>query len=579
MKKTHKKVKKLTPEQKKKKAVELARKRARNQFKKKIYNIFSMANFHHLNSENRQFSIGLRNVEIDDIFIYNNIIVISEDTTTNGRDNIVAHLLNKKEMADQIQSNKEQFIKFLEQSFSDEIGCLLDYAISEIVIRFVYFSMNETMLSTEDRQRFAPWSIVEPNVLSYLHQSAVGIKKSVRYEMYRFLRLNEEDLNPSSSTGNGTKDVKVSIIYPQQSTGRSDGVRLVSFMLAAETLIRNGYVLRKDNWEESINLYQRLIDIKKIRDIRSFLYNKGECFYNNIIVALPDGITFSKENGQPIPIEDIVKFENCTMHIPNKWNSICIIDGQHRVFAHYEGDNTDAMEFRIAQLRKKLHLLVTGLIFPENMGQMERIKIQSEIFAEINSKSKPIPPDVLLHIEMLRYPLSDMSLARQVLGELNKTNLFYNYFEFSPLKPAKLKVASIIKFALRYLVSITPGDEKESLYTLWEEPKKNLIDKDDEIKRKYIQFCINYLTTYFSAIHQVYSNEWKDEQSKLLTVISFNSFILTLKKDIKLHGLHDREYYLNRFEKTHFDFSKENFPYTSSQYNKFSDEIIEKCFN
>ena len=569
---------KLTPEQRKERAKLSAKNRAIKAFKKKYKAIFQMASFIMLDSENKEFKIGHRRAEIDCVFISKNIIVICEDTTTTSTKDIKDHILNKTEVAQEILANKSTLISFLQNNFIDETAYLSDYDVNELKFKFIYFSANETNLTIEDKERFKPWYIVEPDVLSYLYQCSIGIKKSVRYEVFRFLNVTDSDFEITSSTGQGSKDVKVSIIYPEKSTGRNDGVRLVSFMLSAETLIRNSYVLRKDNWEESIGLYQRLIDLKKIKDIRNFLCQKGQCFYNNIIVALPNGVKFSNEKESNIPIENITSFQNCTMHIPNEMNSICVIDGQHRIYAHYEGDENDPNEAKISSLRKRLHLLVTGLIFPNDMPQSERIKIQSDIFADINSKSKPIPPDVLLHIEMLRQPLSDISLARQVLERLNKQQLFFNMFEFSPLKPSKLKVASIIKFALRYLVTLTPAEEKESLYTVWKNDRKNDIHKDDSIKEDYINFCVKYINDYFSAIKQIYSSQWNDSNSKMLSVISFNSFILTLKKDLALHGYQNREYYYNQFRRYIFDFSADNFLYTSSQYNKFSEEIINQCF-
>lgn len=578
MKGTKRKKISLTPEQKKIKAQKTAESKLKNAFRKKYNSIFQLASFHKLCSENINFQIGNKTAEIDSIFIYKNIIVICEETTSSPQF-IKDHIIKKKETADEILKNKKQFLNFLFATFPQDVTELASYDVSELKFKFVYFSLQETNLNAEDKKRFSPWYIAEPNILSYLYHCASGIKKSVKYEIFRFLKVSDEDFEIASSTGQGTKDVKVSIIYPQKSTGRKDGVRLVSFMLSAETLIRNSYVLRKDNWEDSIGLYQRLIDINKIKDIRNFLYNKGECFYNNIIVALPDGIKFTDSNGNQIELKDIGTFQNCIMHIPNRINSICVIDGQHRIFAHYEGDADDPTESKISTLRKQLHLLVTGLIFPVEMPQSERTKIQSEIFAEINSKAKPIPPDVLLHIEMLRQPLSDISLARQVLDRLNQTQIFFNFFEFSPLKPAKLKVASIIKFALRYVVSLNPAEGKDSLFSIWEYEHKEEISIKDNIKELYIDFCVEYLKNYYSAIKQVYSEQWNDPTSKILSVISFNSFILALRKDLTNNGYQEREYYVTRYSRNIFDFSKENFLYTSSQYNKFSNEIIEKCFN
>ena len=46
-------------------------------------------------------------------------------------------------------------------------------------------------------------------------------------------------------------------------------------MMSAEDLLNTCYVLRKDNWSESIWLYQRLIEKGKIKNIRNFLASKG----------------------------------------------------------------------------------------------------------------------------------------------------------------------------------------------------------------------------------------------------------------------------------------------------------------
>ena len=568
----------LSAEQKKQRAKKQTEARMHNSFKKKYHTIFTMASFTKLTTENRNFKIGNKEAEVDCVFVHRNILVVVEETMSSSN-YIKDHIIKKCETAREIECNKKEFLSFLYDNFPQETSELKEFEPNEIKFKFLYFSFNETNLSTEDRKRFLPWVVVKPNVLSYLYKCAIGIKKSVKYEVFRFLGVADSDFEVSSSAGQGSSDVKVSIIYPQKSTGRKDGVRLVSFMISADTLIRNSYVLRKDNWEDSIGLYQRLIDLDKIKDIRRFLYQKGECFYNNIIVGLPDGIRFTDNNGNVVDLDSANTFNNYTMHIPNKMNSICVIDGQHRIFAHYEGEDSDPMEEKIARLRKQLHLLVTGLIFPIHMTQSERIRIQSEIFAEINSKSKRIPPDVLLHIEMLREPLSDISLARQVLEKLNKSQMFFNCFEFSPLKPAKLKVASIIKFALKYLVSLTPGEGKDSLYTVWNNAQKQDIFKDDHIRDLYLEYCEKFLIDYFSAIKQVYTDQWEDDSSKILSVITFNSFILALKKDLTQHGAQNRDYYLERYSKYKFNFSRTEFLFTSSQYNKFSEEIMIKCFN
>ncbi|GAB6106718.1 hypothetical protein JCM19376_06740 [Fusibacter bizertensis] len=89
------------------------------------------------------------------------------------------------------------------------------------------------------------------------------------------------------------------------------------------------------------------------------------------------------------------------------------------------------------------------------MTKMERAKKQSEIFLDINSNAKSVSPDILLNISMLKDPFSDIAVARRVVERLNKNGVFANKFELSILEESKIKIASIIKFALRYLVDIS----------------------------------------------------------------------------------------------------------------------------
>jgi DGQHR domain-containing protein len=118
--------------------------------------------------------------------------------------------------------------------------------------------------------------------------------------------------------------------------------------VSAELLLNTCYVLRKDNWEDSAWLYQRLLDTEKIKSIRRFLAKNGEAFYNNIIVALPNTVRFVDAAGDSVPIEKIGNYEPCKLELYEEWNSLCVIDGQHRIFAHYEGLPNDPLEKKIS---------------------------------------------------------------------------------------------------------------------------------------------------------------------------------------------------------------------------------------
>ena len=540
-------------------------------FRNSIKNTFIMAGFEYLNTLNKHFKVGHRTVELDFIFIYENIILICEDTATKT-DKIKDHVRKKHEGFVEINKNTAEFCQWLYDNFQGSF--IKQYSLDRYKIKFLYFPQEKLDFSDDDYKLYSLIKFVDHNALMYLSKMSKCIKRSARYEIFRFLGLNDDDIG-IVTTESSQKEIKTTIITPKSFTGIKDNVRIVSFMMSAETLIKNSYVLRKDNWEDSSLLYQRLIQDKRINSIRKFLVTNKEAFYNNIIVALPEDISFKRDN-TPINIDEINKLDVCTMLIPNCMNSICIIDGQHRIYAHYEGLETDSDESKISQLRKELHLLVTGLIFPKGMSDTQKIKIQSEIFLDINSNAKPVSQDVLLHIQMVKDPISDFGLSRSIIDLLNKESIFRNKFEMSLLDENKIKIASIIKFALRYLITLDPKDGRKNLFFHWDGDKEALKRMDDATLDKYKKFCVEKISTYFEAIRKHFNSEWHDPKSKILSVTSINGFIMSYLTLIDKYGIKDFEFYDELLNKLDFDFSKDNFPYTSSQYAKFSREIIKK---
>lgn len=252
------------------------------------------------------------------------------------------------------------------------------------------------------------------------------------------------------------------------------------------------------------------------------------------------------------------------------------------MFLHimYEGNLNDKDEKIMKDLRRALHLLVTGLVFPKDLSSMEKSRIQSEIFLDINSNAKPVSSGLLLHIKSLQNPLSDVGLARAVIDDLNSTKLFMDMFESSPLHAGKIKITSIIKFALRYIVALEPKGRK-NLYTFWtgnKEELKNVHGKNDQAYLNYVKFCSEQLVQYFNAVKESFPTDWVSDSSKILSVISLNGFLLAFSEIINIKGIQNFEYYKSHFSKLNISFSKDEFPYTSSRYRKFSQHILKEAF-
>lgn len=322
-----------------------------------------------------------------------------------------------------------------------------------------------------------------------------------------------------------------------------------------------------------------MIKKSKIKKIREFLEKKGEAFYNNIIVALPDNVTFRDGAGNYVKIDKINDLEsNCELILPKEMNSICVIDGQHRIYAHYVSGTDSRQERRIAELRQQLHLLVTGLVFDDDVKAEERAKIQSEIFDDINSNATKVPRTVLTQIKRIKNPIDDESIAQSVIESLNKEGIFRGLMQVSSLDSGKIKTASIVRFALRYLVTVKPTEGKHSLFEYWTGDKEKLLSVDDSELQNYVKYCSEILREYFGAIKKHMSTYWDDDTSKLLSVISLNGFIIALTRQLGVNGVQDFDFYDQVFSRWSFDFSSEKFPYTSSQYRKFSNEILENAF-
>lgn len=550
--------------------------RTKTAFKRKIRNVFTGAGFSYIPTNDNEMNIGLRKVEIDSLFIYENVWLLCEDTvkTTNIRD----HIRTKNEAFGEIKQNLPSFITELSELFPEQQSLFTRYEIGRIKLFGLYIPRTEPNLTDDDYKLFNNLLFVFPQTLNYFDWIVKSIKLSARNEIFRFLGLKSDQIGRVTSSSTSTQ-ITAPIIYPQEFMGLQNNIRVVSFMISAEDMLNTCYVLRKDNWEESLWLYQRLIDKDKIKNIRQFLAEKGEAFYNNIIVALPDNVAFLDGAGQYKTPSEIGSLEgNCKLILPKEINSICVIDGQHRILAHYESGIESKQEKRISELRKQLHLLVTGLVFPPEMSEGERARIQSEIFLDINSNAKPVPPNVLLQIKRISNPIADESIAQYVIERLNKEGIFYKLFQLSSLDSAPIKTASIVRFALRYLVTTSPSDGKTSLFDFWPGNKKSLLERNSTAIEEYVKYCANILRSYFGAIKKNLASDWNDDTSKLLSVISINGFIIALTRQLSVNGVCDFNFYDQKFKNWHFDFSKDGFPYTSSQYRKFSTKILEEVF-
>jgi hypothetical protein len=125
-----------------------------------------------------------------------------------------------------------------------------------------------------------------------------------------------------------------------------------------------------------------MINRKKVESIRRHLRNNERVFVNNVILTLPDDTKLRGTNGMEVDPAGINKTVPITVQLPDRGNTVGIIDGQHRIFSYYEDSGEDK---KIAAYRTRQNLLATGIMYPPGYSAGKKEQFEASLFLEINS--------------------------------------------------------------------------------------------------------------------------------------------------------------------------------------------------
>ena len=171
-KKTKKAKRPLTEEQKK----EIQKKKAEKAFKKKIRTTISGSGFEYFSTEFKEFKIGNRVVELDYLFVYQNIILICEDTCGKKKD--TDHIRKKSEAFKQIQENVPTLISWLSATFPEKEEMFNEYRADRYFVYYIYMPQVNIDITDEDKARFSNIIFWEPKTLTYFYRMSQCIQFS-----------------------------------------------------------------------------------------------------------------------------------------------------------------------------------------------------------------------------------------------------------------------------------------------------------------------------------------------------------------------------------------------------------------
>jgi DGQHR domain-containing protein len=556
-------------------AAEKAASKLKSDHRSAIRSSFTQAGFHRVSGvSDRQFKYENQQTDLDDIFIYENVVILAEYTCSQTS-SVGEHLKLKKHIFDKILADPEAFLKFLAEKFpssSDQLAS--GYHVQQTVVKILYCSR----FDFDEKYKI---NVPGPVYMDYPAArcfSAISdaVRKSARFELLHFLDVDEALVGAHGkiSVASPSKSYAGSLL-PESHSHFDTGFKIVTFYADPEALLRTAYVLRKDGWRDSLNLYQRMISKSKIESIRAYLKKQKRVFINNIIVTLPPEVKPLDEEMKTVETATLKKTSPVTISLPDKPNSIGIIDGQHRVFAYHETVNDDS---QIALLRVQQNLLVTGIIYPPNLSDIEREKFEARLFLEINSTQTNAKSHLKQAIGLVLEPFASESIAARVLSQLAKTGPLQGVVEQYFFDTDKLKTSSIVSFGLKPLVKTSGTD---SLFSIWTHAAHDEVADggNDEALAEYVDFCVTTINRVLVAIRKNLSpGRWTTDpkaEKRVLATTYVNSFLITLRLLIKDGAsLADLDLEKAFAGIDDFDFGK----YHSSQYKRMAEQIVDTHF-
>lgn len=545
--------------------------------------------------DGKHFIYDGRKTEMDDIYHYENIILITEYTIGNPKE----HLLMKNYFYSKILENKRAFLDFLltedklksfKQYYTDNIEN--KYTKNEIQIRIVYCSKQN--ISEEHKQLTNDITFFDYHIVKYFESVAKVIKKSSKYEFLDFLNIpfSMAGKNIKNSSNSNTQKFSGHIL-PEEKSSFKEGYKIVSFYIDASSLLKRSYVLRQNGWKQIDNVghYQRMLLQRKISSMRKYLTDKNRVFINNIITSIAtDKIKLYDKDSQLLSIDSAGQFTNSDMvnvtpayiEINDETNIIGLIDGQHRTFAYHEGD--DVYETTISKMRDIQNLLVTGILFPHNESIAKRLKFEANLFMEINSNQSNASSQLKQEIELMINPMSSVAISKRVIEGLNKSGPLNNLIEQYWYEKNKLKTASIVSYGLRPLLKIEDVKSKDSIFSLWTHIDKNKLKiKDNEeydLLKEYIDFSIEKIRDLMIAFKDILDDDkWKSGNklfpNGILSVTFVNGVLNILRLSIENNKTSDINTYKLKLKNINsFDFKK----FKSSQYRKMGEDLFNQYF-
>lgn len=506
---------------------------------------------------------GLKS-ELDDIFVFENVIILAEYTLSNAS-NLGTHAKGKAGIHNKISENPSKFLREFATLSGGVQGWQKSnlYTDKQLIIKTIYGSLDA--LEDHHKALFDKTRFMSDSERTYFNSLTRSIKRSSRFEIFEYLGIDPTKVGVAGVVAASVPfDRYEALALPEEQSHFPSGFRVISFYVDPDALLRRSYVLRRNGWRDGLGLYQRLIIPGKIASIRAHLKEKKRVFANNVVLTLPSNSKALAKDGSAISFSDISRPTHIDLEIQRKSNSIGIIDGQHRIFSYYE----DLLpEPEIDKFRLQQNLLATGIIYPAGMGVEDREKFEASLFLEINSTQAGASSDIIQAIWVLLDPFRPVSVARVIANKLAQTLPLKGRLARTSLDAGRIKTASIVAYGLQPLIKRSGED---STFHIW--PDASAKDRFKAGKatssdlQAYVDFSTHTISRFLDECRKAVGDDrWKIVSKGgdgILSVTTINGLIILLRRLIEANKIKDDGLFPNLTAIKPVNFSN----YKSSQY-------------
>ena len=357
------------------------------------------------------------------------------------------------------------------------------------------FATNNYILSHNDEDRLKSYNFVHfnENTVAYFQQLVKHLGSCARYQLLGNLFANT--------------DIKGMENQIPAIRGKMGGHTYYSFSIEPEKLLKIGYVLHRS--EANSNLmptYQRLIKKSRLTAVRKFINEDHGYFPNSIIISIDSKrpLQFDRSEKQVAgAVADLG-----ILHLPKKYRSAYIIDGQHRLYGYSDSPYASSNSIPVVAF--------------ENLDQNEQVRL----FMEINENQKSVSKKLrnILNADMLwdstkeseRRDALRLKIA-QDLGE-KSTSPLYGRINMDEDQGSEIKCVTIecIRIAINVGNFLSKFDKRN---ILTQNGIFDLGQNDATLKLLYgfLEKCLDYVKTYSA-------DEW-EKGSSMNGILTINNGI------------------------------------------------------